>query len=164
MSERSQLGTEADNQPREKQCTKCKTVKPVSEFYPDKYTRSGLNCRCKDCVKAIARKGHYERPEHVKERKRIKEREAAARARNRQSTTAWRQNHPEKKRAHHLLNNAIRDGRMVRGDCEKCGAPKAQAHHHDYSKPFDVHWLCRRCHGAEHRTSPEGIAMREAGQ
>lgn len=36
-------------------------------------------------------------------------------------------------------------------DCEKCGAPKAHAHHDDYTKPLDVRWLCRSCHGVEHR-------------
>ena len=33
--------------------------------------------------------------------------------------------------------------------CEKCGRqPKRHldAHHADYSKPFEVGWLCRACH------------------
>jgi ribosomal protein S27AE len=36
-------------------------------------------------------------------------------------------------------------------DCENCGAPDAHAHHDDYSQPLDVRWLCRACHGIEHR-------------
>jgi hypothetical protein len=34
--------------------------------------------------------------------------------------------------------------------CKVCG-DKAQAHHHDYSKPLEVEWLCQKHHGLEHR-------------
>jgi hypothetical protein len=45
--------------------------------------------------------------------------------------------------------NAIRDGRLIRKPCEKCGK-KAQAHHDDYSKPLDVRWLCFKHHREFH--------------
>jgi hypothetical protein len=45
----------------------------------------------------------------------------------------------------------------VRGDivkpnkCEKCKRTcKPQGHHEDYSKPFEVEWLCAKCHGKRH--------------
>jgi hypothetical protein len=38
----------------------------------------------------------------------------------------------------------------LRQPCEKCGYHKSQAHHHDYSKPLDVNWLCFACHRKEH--------------
>lgn len=34
----------------EKKCTKCKQVKPISEFRKDKYTKDGFQTRCKYCV------------------------------------------------------------------------------------------------------------------
>lgn len=49
------------------------------------------------------------------------------------------------------LRREIVQGRIVRQPCEKCAEPKAHAHHEDYSKPLDVRWLCRKCHGLEHR-------------
>jgi hypothetical protein len=48
---------------------------------------------------------------------------------------------------------AIRAGKLVRQPCEGCGAPDVQAHHEDYSRPFDVKWFCRGCHAALHRKS-----------
>ena len=51
------------------------------------------------------------------------------------------------------LANAIRRGRIIRPLlCSKCEeAGKIVAHHHDYRKPFDVEWLCTKCHGVVHR-------------
>lgn len=53
-------------------------------------------------------------------------------------------------RARDILHYAVRKGKITRRPCEKCGAPKTQAHHADYAKPLEVKWLCQPCHGAEH--------------
>jgi len=58
---------------------------------------------------------------------------------------------PQKRSARIVVGNAIRDGKLTKGPCAKCGNPKVQAHHHDYSKPLDVTWLCSSCHAKEHR-------------
>jgi hypothetical protein len=70
--------------------------------------------------------------------------------RSRELKREWAGRNPEKRKAQWAVNNAIRDGRMVRQPCEVCGE-KAQAHHDDYSKPFDVRWLCTTHHGEVHR-------------
>lgn len=50
------------------------------------------------------------------------------------------------------LTDAIRNGKIRRPTrCEACGVVGlVDAHHHDYSKPFYVTWLCEPCHKAEH--------------
>lgn len=49
------------------------------------------------------------------------------------------------------LNRAVREGRIDRGPCEICGTTsRVEAHHHDYSKPFDVLWLCKKHHEQLH--------------
>lgn len=53
-------------------------------------------------------------------------------------------------KARNKVKHLCRVGKMVRGDCEQCGTPKAHAHHEDYSKPLDVRWLCALCHSAVH--------------
>lgn len=60
--------------------------------------------------------------------------------------------HPERIKARKALLIAVRAGDLARpARCGRCtkSAP-TQAHHHDYSKPYDVEWLCAPCHGAEH--------------
>lgn len=57
----------------------------------------------------------------------------------------------KRRKARGDANHAIRDGKLIRKPCEACGRNDAQMHHHDYDKPFDVRWLCRRCHWDEHK-------------
>ena len=35
--------------------------------------------------------------------------------------------------------------------CAVCGRPGQHRHHHDYSKPEDITWLCILCHRREHQ-------------
>jgi ribosomal protein S27AE len=44
----------------------------------------------------------------------------------------------------------IKMGRLIRKPCEVCGQLKVEAHHDDYSKPFDVRWLCGQHHRDHH--------------
>lgn len=49
-----------------------------------------------------------------------------------------------------ITSNAIKRGRLVRQPCEVCGAERVEAHHDDYSRPYDVRWLCKRHHDEHH--------------
>ena len=42
-------------------------------------------------------------------------------------------------------NVMVKRGKLQKTPCEGCGSEKVQAHHHDYTKPMEVQWLCRRC-------------------
>lgn len=57
-----------------------------------------------------------------------------------------------KQQVNQRLTYAIRMGKVERGTtCERCGAEgRCDGHHHDYTKPLDVEWLCRSCHRAHH--------------
>ena len=70
----------------------------------------------------------------------------------RQWVSEYQASHPEVRKAHIIVGNAIRDGKLKPEPCTRCGfAIGVQAHHEDYSKPLDVMWLCTKCHGARHR-------------
>ena len=65
-----------------------------------------------------------------------------------------RKRHPEKAKARSLLSNAICDGKIIRPTkCSLCSSDQfaIEAHHPDYSKPYEVILLCRSCHGIVHR-------------
>lgn len=60
---------------------------------------------------------------------------------------------PEKNRARGALRQKICRGTIIKPSCcDRCKmeAKRIEAHHHDYSKPFDVLWLCVECHKIEH--------------
>jgi hypothetical protein len=44
------------------------------------------------------------------------------------------------------VNRAIISGKIKRGNCLECNLPNSEAHHKDYSKPFDIIWLCKQHH------------------
>lgn len=60
---------------------------------------------------------------------------------------------PFKRRAAQLLNRDVHLGRIIKPKlCQGCGFEgRLHGHHDDYSKPFDVEWLCSICHGQRHR-------------
>lgn len=64
---------------------------------------------------------------------------------------AYRQRFPERHAARIAVANAVHRGDLIPQPCEKCGEPKTQAHHDDYSKPLEVRWLCRKHHDEHHK-------------
>lgn len=64
---------------------------------------------------------------------------------------AWAHRNPEARRAHVLVQRAIRRGALKKRPCERCGSLKAEAHHDDYGAALVVTWLCRFHHRQRHR-------------
>jgi hypothetical protein len=74
---------------------------------------------------------------------------------------AYRARNREKTKAQNLLNYAIKVGKVARGKCEVCGTDqRVHAHHHDYTLPYDVKWLCFRCHKLTHPVNAEDKAVK----
>jgi hypothetical protein len=129
-----------------KHCKICGQDKGLSDFYYVTYNdKPGVCIECyKTRVKANreANKEQYSAYEHERNLKR--------RDYMHEQQRKHRANNPEKYKAHTAVGNALRDGRLIRKPCEKCGNIKSQAHHPDYSKPIEVIWLCFTCHRKEH--------------
>lgn len=147
-------------------CSHCGTVKSLDAFVLDNRTPSGRGYICKGCRNeqhrafrqrpivrirdALRNRGNYWNDPEKDRRRR-----AAYRA-SHQEPTAFERD-PFKDMARRKLRNAVRAGKIVRPEmCEDCGqACNPHGHHEDYSKPLDVIWVCRECHGKRHRKYPE---------
>lgn len=112
-----------------KVCNKCGIDKPLSEYHTKRDWRDPINIqvfhyrsRCKNCVNME----------------------------NRKAVIKYQKNNPEKEKVRQTTANAIARGIITRKPCMVCGETRVDAHHHDYSKPLDVLWLCRIHHNDIH--------------
>lgn len=131
-------------------CFRCGKTKPLSDFYKHPQMGNGHLGKCKECNKQDVRDNYRLRRDQY--RRYYAERETTQRRKEHRHRRQKlrRQKHPEKYKANYLAGDAIRDGRLIRQPCEKCGNPKTEAHHDDYSKPLDVRWLCFKHHREHH--------------
>lgn len=139
-----------------KACFKCGRSLPLSEFYPHPRMGDGHLNKCKDCTKRDVKRDYIAKVATLEGLESERRRGRDKYHRLYQSAYEWTA--PEapsdvKERTHNALGNAVRDGRVVKPEaCSRCGADgRIHGHHTDYYKPFDVMWLCPRCHRAQHR-------------
>lgn len=149
--------------PESKLCRSCQQVRPASEYYLIK--SRWLSALCRECTKAAVKayrsanveyykaydKARANDPRRVEMRRKYKETEAGREALTRGKKKYIIQN-PDKRRAHIALNNPVRRRLISKPtECQNCGAcGSIHGHHHDYSKPLEVTWLCVQCHARLH--------------
>lgn len=152
-----------------KRCFKCESVKPLSQFYRHPKMADGHLNKCKTCTKSDVRKNYsvnreyyheydqmrFQRDPHRRENNRRYAKTEAGKRAQAEAARAWISRNPEKRTAHIRLGNAVRDGRVTKPkSCSRCNTETPSrflhGHHHDYSKPLDVEWICVNCHAAEH--------------
>lgn len=140
-------------------CKQCNTTKGAGDFY------AGNRSRCKECIKEGVRanraanleryrafdKARASQPHRVAARKGYQQTNAFAQS-HAAAAKRWAAKHPERRKANNLLDNAVRDGRVI--PWPVCAVPeccdKPHGHHPDYSRPLDVVWLCDSHHKAAH--------------
>lgn len=110
------------------------------------------------------RESYHRNRDEIAKRRKIKRIGEDARKKENLRQKEWRDKNPEKYRAyirkwqianrekinaHAKVHTAVKNGTLKRGNsCMECGIEcKTEGHHEDYSKPLDVIWLCRKCHG-----------------
>jgi len=139
----------------EKECFKCKTIKPLTEFYKHSEMADGHLNKCKQCVKHDVAEHREKNLEKIRaydrERGKLPERIKLSVEVNR----AWRSEDLRRQRAHGMVSRAIKKGELKRMPCIRCGKSKTEAHHDDYDKPLDVMWLCTPCHKQRHKELKE---------
>jgi len=149
-----------------KKCKICGENKQSDMFY------KGL-AQCKPCYKAKVKKYReenldkiqaYDRsraslPHRVKARENYAKTEQGIEAGNRAKINYTKRN-PIKRMASQVVNNAVRDGKILKPEsCEDCGSKpnRLHGHHDDYAYPLVVRWLCPSCHNKWHKINGEGL-------
>ena len=142
---------------RSKKCFKCKTVQPLSEFYKHSQMADGHLNKCKTCTKKDVGIHREENIEKIRAYDRKRGKLAHRIALQVEVTRAWRAEDARRGKAHGAVAKAIRHGKLIRSNCERCGKEKTEAHHEDYDKPLQVIWLCNVCHKQRHKELKEFI-------
>ena len=134
-----------------KKCFKCGAEMPLTDFYRHPQTKDGRVGKCKECNKQDVRKNRALKVEYYRQYdvERYKN-DPLVRERIAKVSIDWSKKYPERYRAHYLVGNAVRDGRLTKKPCEACGAKYVHGHHDDYSKPLEVRWLCPAHHRQHH--------------
>ena len=141
-----------------KTCTGCGETKPREEnFGRDRSGKDGFRSRCKSCCSAASaawNRRNRDRVEKARKSYRLRHPERA----KRNAVIHDRRNkerYPEKAAAWKAVEQALKTGALEKPEsCEDCGecmpSRDIHGHHHDYSRPLDVRWLCQACHRAVH--------------
>lgn len=140
----------------EKECFKCKSVKPLSEFYKHEMMADGHLNKCKECTKNDANKHRNQNLEKIRAYDRARGKIPKRIKATAEVTKAWRAEDSRRNVAHTSVARAIRNGSLVRQPCVRCGEEKSLAHHEDYDKPLEVVWLCQPCHKQRHKEMIKG--------
>ena len=150
-----------------KQCSKCSEYKPEDAFYIRNKETGALYSQCIHCMRAKDKESYkanrtdriekskqwirdnYEN--HLQNARRYNSRHSTARAFR---AKLFRESSPEKIRARNAVGYAVRSGKLTKPDrCQNCGKiGSVEGHHHDYSKPLDVRWICTLCHMRLHKS------------
>ena len=132
-----------------KVCSTCGLEKPLGEFNKKRSNKDGLQSQCRSCF------SDYNKARYAKDPERHKSNVRKYMAENIENVFQTRmkmcEKNPNHKNANMVRDLAIQVGVIERPDyCSGCGCSSSEhrieAHHHDYSKPLDVIWLCTPCH------------------
>lgn len=83
---------------------------------------------------------------------RFKKYDAEYRKANPEKFQEYYKQHRHKVRARAQVRWQVYSNKITKpSNCEHCGSEAdLEGHHHDYSKPLDVVWVCKACHWALH--------------
>lgn len=143
-------------------CRSCLLHKQAEDFYASNKTR------CKECIKASVRRNRLEKIEYYRsfDRQRasrpdrVAAREAYQKTPEGQLAVArakkkWEVSNAVRRKASLMVNNALRNRKLIKQPCFICGDPNTHGHHAHYDLPLVVTWLCPKHHKEAHRQAAE---------
>lgn len=130
-------------------CKKCGRELLITEFNWANKAKGKRQQMCRKCFSEYNKARYAKNPDKYKQDvKTYKKNNPKKVLETRLSTN---KKHPTKQNAQKCVDAALIAGVIVRPDhCYGCGCSsdehRIEAHHHDYSKPLDIVWLCTSCH------------------
>jgi hypothetical protein len=146
-------------------CNKCHKKHPIEFYYIDRTMTLGRSNSCKSCTAKRILENRNKKKEHYdmicaaygRTEKALAQKRAYAKTERRRlvkeiAVAKNRNKYPEKYYARVETRKAILRGDLKIKPCSRCGTKtKVHAHHEDYSKIFDIVWLCYKHHAERHR-------------
>ncbi len=124
-----------------KNCSACKQIKPLSEFYKHSGTNDGYQNYCKVCGLEYGKKHSQTESRKTYQKGYIKE---------------YRICHPAQHKAKDAVNHAVRDGKIPPVNTLQCSCGKqAEHYHHPSYAPehrLDIVAVCIPCHKIAHNS------------
>lgn len=149
-----------------KRCSRCKSIKLLTEYQTDRRELAGVRPECRACSKSSKRDKWDALSISEKEKSRSRWRVRHRQADYRQRERALRVSDPHEW-ARHQLRYAVTRGKIAKpSHCQDCQMLKEKrdlhGHHDDYSRPLEVRWVCYQCHGKTHRAMNDRISAQAA--
>lgn len=122
---------------------------PITEFNKNKNSRDGYQDKCRKCF------SDYNRKRYASNREKFKADVRRYREENPERCLMTRLKACAKNPTHYNANKAVEaalKAGVIKNPqvCAGCGCKppehRIEAHHHDYSDPLNVVWLCTPCH------------------
>jgi len=144
-----------------RRCKNCFRIKRKKEYDPEKQAIKLKKYIEKDPEKYRELKKTYTKKYELKNLEKIREKGRLYQKKLREQKTypvdykkiseslrKYRLKYPERRIARYkftsLMNRKLLDKPKFCEDCKE--EKKLEGHHEDYSKPFDILWLCKQCH------------------
>lgn len=148
------------------ECKRCKNRLRAArwrEQNPDKVAKYNYDPEVVERKKATSKAWKQRNPERCREYNKT----ARAKELKNELNRRYRQDarFREKITAREKARRAVCQGRLKKLPCENCGSEeRVEGHHEDYSKPYEVTWLCNPCHRGLHGYGPRAQDFESARQ
>ncbi len=128
-------------------CKKCFLEKKLEDFHKYKFSKSGRRYHCKECDKIDCRIRYEERK---KNRPNLSnERYEKNKVYYKDYYQINKEKNRDKIRAQRIINSSIYRNKTIKPkSCSVCKkeSKRIEAHHEDYHQPYNVIWVCKKCH------------------
>jgi len=140
-----------------KRCKNCNKTKPLEEFYTHPTCVDGYRGKCKKCMNKDAHTYYRKNIDKMIDYEVRRSKSTHTKEIRRRAGKKYRAKNIEKYKCRMKYSYAVEAGLLKRESCKTCGDPNTEGHHTDYSRPYDVIWLCPFHHRLEEGMIPYSV-------